>query len=222
MKHVRLELNAGGRESEIHPMYDLLANAEFVERAKTTHWNYSSDNLGIMHYVSGDGERFAERLEEIDDVQRYDLTDVNETTFYAYLMCDLTGPARRMFDALTQGQLIVHHPIEWTEDGSSFVSVVGTSAEIQAAVEDVPDPVSVTIHRIGGIEQTTDAVEGALSNRQRVAVENALAIGYYEIPREATLEDVAEEMGCARSTAAEHLRKVEAKILTAVFETQAA
>lgn len=220
MKHVRLELDACGRESEIHPMYDLIANAEFVDRAKTTHWNYSSDNLGIMHYVSGDSERFAERLDAIDDVKRYDLTDVNETTFYAYLMCDLTGPARRMFGALTQGRLVVHHPIEWTEDGSSFISVVGTSAEIQAAVEDVPDPVSVTVHRIGGIEQTTDAVEGVLSDRQRVAVKHALAIGYYEIPREATLEDVAEEMGCARSTAAEHLRKVEAKVLTAVFDTQ--
>lgn len=221
MKHVRLELDAGGREREIHPMYDLLANTEFVERAKTTHWNHSGDNLGIMHYVSGESERFAERLDEIDDIKRYDLTDVNKTTFYAYLMCDLTGPARRMFGALTQGRLIVHHPIEWTEDGSVFVSVVGTSAEIQAAVEDVPDPVSVTVHRIGGIEQTTDAVEGVLSDRQRVAVENALAIGYYEIPREATLEDVAEEMGCARSTAAEHLRKVEAKVLTAVFDSQA-
>lgn len=222
MKHVRLELNAGGREREIHPMYDLLANAEFVKRAKTTHWNYSSDNLGIMHYVSGDGERFAERLDEIDDVLDYEMTDVNETTFYAYLICDLTGPARRLFSALTQGQLIVHHPIEWTEDGSSFVSVVGTSAEIQAAVEEVPDPVSVTIHRIGGIEQTTNAVEGSLSTRQRAAVESALALGYYEIPREATLEDVAEEMGCARSTAAEHLRKVEANVLTTVFDSQAA
>lgn len=37
MKHVRLELTADGSESEIHPMYDLLANASFVDRVKTTH-----------------------------------------------------------------------------------------------------------------------------------------------------------------------------------------
>lgn len=220
MKHVRLELNAGGREAEIHPMYDLLANAAFVDQAKTTHWNHSGDNLGIMHYVHGDAERFAGRLADIDDVKRYEITDVTANTFYAYLMCDLTGPARRMFGALTQGRLVVHHPIEWTKDGSSFVSVVGTSAEIQAAVEDIPEPVSVTIHQIGGIEQTTDAVKGILSDRQREAVKRALAVGYYATPREATLEDVAETMGCARSTAAEHLRKSEAKVLNALFDAQ--
>lgn len=220
MKHVRLELDAGGREGEIHPMYDLLANAEFVERAKTTHWNYASDTLGIMHYVHGDAERFAARLNGIEDVNQYDLTEVTDSTFYAYLMCDIDGPARRMFGALTQGRLVVHHPIEWTEDGSSFVSVVGTPAEIQAAAEDVPDPVSVTVHQIGGIEGTTEAVEGVLTDRQRLAVERALALGYYAIPREASLEDIAEELGCARSTAAEHLRKSEAKVLGAVFDTR--
>ena len=125
MRHVRLDLDAGGREDEIHPMYDLLANAGFVERAKTTHWNHSGDALGIMHYVHGDAERFTARLTELDDVKRYDLIEVTDDAFYAYPMCDLDGAARRMFGALTQGRLVVHHPIPWSEDGSAFVSVVG-------------------------------------------------------------------------------------------------
>lgn len=217
VKHVRLELDAGGREAEIHPMYDLLANAAFVDGAKTTHWNVSGDHLGIMHYVHGDADRFRSRLDAIDDVEQYDLTRVDDGTFYAYLMCNLDGPAVQVFDALTRGRLVVNHPIEWTEDGSSLVSVVGTSAEIQAAIEDIPDPVSVTVHRIGGIEQAAEAAAGLLSDRQRAAVESALAQGYYAIPREASLADVADEMGCAESTAAEHLRKAEAAVLRSVF-----
>lgn len=220
MKHVHLELDAGGREREIHSMYDLLANAAFVTRAETTHWNYSDDDLGIMHYIHGDAERFASRLEQIDDVERYDLTGVSDETFYAYLLCDLNGPARRVFGALTQGRLVVNHPIEWTENGSSLVSLVGTSDEIQAAIEDIPDPISVTMHQIGGLQQATEAVEGLLSDRQRAAVKTALSLGYYERPRDATLEDIAEQMGCAPSTAAEHVRKSESKVLNAVFETQ--
>lgn len=219
MKHIQLELNAGGREQEIHQMYDLLANSTFVTRAETTHWNYSDDGLGIMHYVHGDAERFAGRLEQIDDVKQYDLTEISDQAFYAYLQCDLHDPASRVFSALTQGRLVVNHPIEWTENGSSLVSLVGTSDEIQAAIEDIPDPISVTMNRIGGLQQATEAVEGLLSDRQREAIETALSLGYYERPRDAKLEDVAERMGCARSTAAEHLRKSESKILNAVFDS---
>lgn len=61
---------------------------------------------------------------------------------------------------------------------------------------------------------STPEVSGAtLSDRQREAVEAGLALGYYEVPREASHEDVAEAIDCAPSTAAEHRRKAEAKLL---------
>ncbi|MFB6270101.1 MAG: helix-turn-helix domain-containing protein, partial [Halobacterium sp.] len=204
---------------EIHAMYDALANAPFVERAETTHWNYSGGDLGIMHYVHGDSDRFAARLADIEDVERYDVTDVGDDSFYAYLLCDVDGPARQVFGALTQGRLVVNHPIEWTESGTVLVSVVGPAAEVQAAVEDIPDPVEVSVREIGGVGQTADAVGGVLSERQREAVEAALALDYYAIPRGATLEDVADEIGCARSTAAEHLRKSEEKVFDALYDS---
>jgi predicted DNA binding protein len=42
----------------------------------------------------------------------------------------------------------------------------------------------------------------------------AVELGYYGSPRAGTVEDVADELGCARSTAAEHLRKAEATVLS--------
>ncbi|MEF8813524.1 MAG: helix-turn-helix domain-containing protein [Halovenus sp.] len=70
---------------------------------------------------------------------------------------------------------------------------------------------------IGGLEGVPGLDESRLSNRQREAVEVALELGYYETPRTANQEDVAEAMGCATSTAAEHLQKAESKILRAVL-----
>ena len=57
------------------------------------------------------------------------------------------------------------------------------------------------------------AVDASLTARQRAAVRAALDLGYYDVPREADHEAVADAIDCAPSTAAEHLRKAEATLL---------
>lgn len=214
VKHVELELTARGEERAIHPMYDLLANGDCVDSARTTHWNYSGEELGIMHFVRGSLSGFREAVAAMDPVHDHDLTRVDDATFYAYLRCGTYESTRDLFGLLTQGRLVVLHPVEWRPDGTQSLSVMGTPAEIQSVVEDIPDPVECSVREIGGLERAADAVAGTLSDRQREALE----LGYYDIPREAGVEDVAAEMGCARSTAAEHLRKTESKLLSAAFE----
>lgn len=222
MKHVRLELTAHGREREIHPMYDLLANGSCVDRAKTTHWNVSGDEIGIMHFIRGDRDAFEAALRDIDAVREYELTRVDDASFYAYLRSNLTGGSGPLFATLTQGQLVVVHPVEWHPDGTQSIAVMGSPAEIQDVVDGIPDPVDCTVKTIGGLEQAADALQTELSDRQLEALESALELGYYDIPRDASVEDVAADIGCARSTAAEHLRKTESKVLHSVFrEAQA-
>lgn len=220
MKHVKLELTAGGREREIHPVYDLLANGDCVERVKTTHWNVSDGELGIMHFVHGEMEPFERELADIESVLEYELTQVDDDSFYAYLRSVPTQAAADLFGTLTQGRLVVQHPVEWHPDGTQSIAVMGSPAEIQNVVEGLPDPVECTVREIGGLEQAAEAAKATLSDRQREALESALELGYYDIPREASVEDVAADIGCARSTAAEHLRKTESKLLHSVFRGQ--
>jgi predicted DNA binding protein len=59
-------------------------------------------------------------------------------------------------------------------------------------------------------------LESLLSERQREAIAVAVDRGYYEIPRQMSHEDVAAAVDCAPSTAAEHLRKAESKLLQSV------
>jgi predicted DNA binding protein len=66
-------------------------------------------------------------------------------------------------------------------------------------------------HVLGGLA-STGAVDARLSERQREALAAGLELGYYETPREASQEDVADSLGCAPSTAAEHLQKAEATL----------
>jgi len=59
-----------------------------------------------------------------------------------------------------------------------------------------------------------------LTDRQQEAVHAALEHGYYEVPREGTVEDVAATLDCAPSTASNHLRKAEARLVEAVTAAQ--
>ncbi|MFB6270785.1 MAG: helix-turn-helix domain-containing protein, partial [Halobacterium sp.] len=56
---------------------------------------------------------------------------------------------------------------------------------------------------------------------QREAVEAALELGYYDDPRAATQADVADRLDCAASTAGDHLRKAEAKLVRAGMDVRA-
>jgi len=47
----------------------------------------------------------------------------------------------------------------------------------------------------------------SLTDRQRAALDTALDLGYYDVPRAASVADVAVELDCATSTAGELLRK---------------
>jgi predicted DNA binding protein len=52
-----------------------------------------------------------------------------------------------------------------------------------------------------------------LTDRQAAALAAAVELGYFDTPRRASAEDLAEKLGISPSTAVEHLRKAEKKVL---------
>ena len=54
---------------------------------------------------------------------------------------------------------------------------------------------------------TWGALEELLTDRQREVIAVAVDLGYFSVPREATLSDVAAEMGVEKSTVGERLRR---------------
>mgnify|MGYP000135609996 CR=1 FL=1 len=217
MKHVRARITADGREGDIHPMYDLWTNADFVERSDALQWNFTGDALGMLHYAIGDAEAFEVAVEDIPQVIGYELLPVGEDAFYVYVRDATTDALGELFGPITEGGLIVVPPIRYHEDGTVTFSLFGPDAEIQAAVEAVPDVVDVTIEAVGSLQATAQTGAAALSTRQREAITTAVEIGYYEIPRQASHEDVAEAIDCAPSTAAEHLQKAESTLISTIF-----
>jgi len=199
-------------------MYDLWANAPFVERSSVLQWNYTGDALGILHYAVGDAGAFERAIADLPQVLEYELLSVGEDRFYVYIRDATTAALDDLFGPITDGGLVVVPPIRYLEDGSVTFSLFGPDAEIQAAVEAVPSLLDVTVESVGGLGRTVQSAEWALSPRQREAVAAAVDLGYYEVPRTADHEAVARAINCAPSTAAEHLQKAEANLVTTLIE----
>jgi DNA-binding CsgD family transcriptional regulator len=218
MKHVRVRLTAHGRERDVHPMYGVLTKAQFVERATALQWNYTGDALGILHYVVGDPEALEAAMQEIPEVVGYELAPVTDRSCYVYVRDATTGPLRDLFAPVTTGGILVVPPVEYQPDGTVAFSMFGPDEELQEAVTSVPDPVEVTIEAVGGLADTTVTVEAALTDRQREIVKTAVAMGYYDVPRTTSQEEIASELDAAPSTIAEHLRKAESRMIRTRFE----
>jgi predicted DNA binding protein len=75
----------------------------------------------------------------------------------------------------------------------------------------------IRLERIAGVESPTarspDERERHLSPRQQEALALARERGYYEWPREVTAGELATELGVAKTTFLEHLRRAESKLL---------
>ncbi len=57
-----------------------------------------------------------------------------------------------------------------------------------------------------------------LTEKQREVIMTAYKMGYYDIPRKITSEELAERLGLVGSTVVEHLRKAEQRLMTQLFE----
>jgi hypothetical protein len=142
---------------------------------------------------------------------------LSERECHCVLAAEETTVGRALFENFTRGSLLTVPPIDCHDDGSSTFTLLGRGADVQDAVDDVPDGVEVTVEAVGGERVAPDDAAGRLTERQREAAETALALGYYERPRTANCADVARELDCATSTAAAHLRKAESKVMAALL-----
>jgi len=123
---------------------------------------------------------------------RYDTTDVD---LYAFVE-DAGLPAE--------------FPVE-VRDGRYEFDLTGTRAEFDRfrAVLDSLDVPYELLSKVG-----TDRSETLLTDRQRELLSAALRAGYFEVPRECTLADVAGDVGVDKSTASGVLRRGEARIVS--------
>lgn len=196
-----------------HPMEEFLRHEDAVEREELLGWNTSGEAIEYaLFYIEGEIDAYRERIARVDSVRDVTLTPVDDTSFHAYI-CQETRPEDEAWrQSFVRRSLVVIPPLVYSDRGLRM-TVVGVSDDLRALLDDLPDAIDVTVAEIGDYDRRHATIAGALTDRQLDAVETAVDLGYYDVPRTASLADVADALHCAESTASNHLRKAEELVM---------
>ena len=213
MRYLRVTLRQD--EGIVHPMHEFVVEREGYGPARLIHWNPAAAEINTMIFrVAGDPDPYAEALAERERVVDFEVSPGRRRAFFVYVRERLTESERRLTAAFTKAGVVVLPPVEYRTDGTIGVTLVGPADQLQRTVDESPESIDVDVDSVG--RYGAGRIDGAsdLTDRQFRAVEIAVDAGYYDTPREATVDDVAAELGCSAGTAAEHLRKAEATIMS--------
>ncbi|MFB6196020.1 MAG: helix-turn-helix domain-containing protein [Haloplanus sp.] len=214
MKYARLCVHHDAETR--HPMHAFEMEHDRIERAELRHWNTVLDGTNTFVFrVRGDPEPFRAKLDARDATVAYSVTQASDGVFHCCVRDRATASDRRYIEAFARGTLVVLPPIRFDPDGTTDLTLVGTPADIAAAVDGLPEGMRATVRSVGPYRRHVGTGATRLTDRQRAAVVAAVDCGYYDSPRDGTVADVAAALDIAPGTAAEHLRKAEAAVMRA-------
>lgn len=216
MKYARLRIQHTPETR--HPMHTFEMEHDRIEYAELSHWNMVFDDTNSFVFrVRGDPDPFRAKLESREATVSYSLTPVSNGVFHCCVRERVRETDEGYINAFARGTLVVVPPITFNPDGTTDLTVVGTSADVSAAVENLPTGMQATVRSVGPYRRRFRVRGPQLTDRQRAAVEAAIEHGYYNSPRNGTVEEVATTLDIAPGTAAEHLRKAEATVMRYVL-----
>jgi len=209
------DLTLTPEDGAIHPVDRAIAASTGVSRVALMHIDALGDGTGVLLYrLAGEPEALADVVETNGDVLAYDLLDATDEFFHLYLHVRPGDPAGKLMSLAQKYALMIETPIEYAHRGAIRVTIIGAHEMLQRALEEVPDSISINVEQVGAYSPDRKDMLSMLTDRQIEVFRTAVNLGYYEIPRRATHEDIAGELECAPSTVDEHLRKAESRVLS--------
>jgi predicted DNA binding protein len=210
-----LVATVGLPEWMLHPMQEFMQETDAIDYEELLTWNFKrgSETEVELFYVVGDVDPYREAIEDVDGIREYTIEPVDDRSFYVYAVQETRPEDLTFRTAWGNPDIVVIPPIRFEPDASIRVTMAGDVGDFQEVVERLPEGFDVEIEEVGTFDRPHATVAGALTDRQYQAVETAVELGYYETPRDASLESVAEALDCAPSTASNHLQKAEATVL---------
>ncbi|WP_137286162.1 helix-turn-helix domain-containing protein [Halorussus salinisoli] len=202
-------------EGALHPLDRALRDEPAVEREAIHRAELLDDDTIVMFAEArGDADRLREILADSDHVREFTVTADDEGRIYSYSHYDPNDTLRKLLLRRREQELVVRMPLEYTDDDAMRATYVGRDEAFREAMANQPEGVEVEIESTGEYHPKAEDLFAQLTERQQEVLRVAVRAGYYETPREATHEDVAEVVGLSPGTVGEHLRKIESKVLS--------
>jgi DNA-binding CsgD family transcriptional regulator len=111
-------------------------------------------------------------------------------------------------------KLLVAHPPDFLDVDRMKVEVLGRETDVKKILQNASRWSNT--YKILGLNSLNTKEESLLSKltiKQRQALLTAFALGYYDVPRRISSEELSRHLNADKSTVVEHLRKAERKLI---------
>jgi hypothetical protein len=216
VRYVRLVLRP--TRGLIHPVDDVLATASDITRETLRYDGARQDGTGVLFYqLRGNPAVLSEIFADRSDIILYDTIDVLDGVFQLYLRVRFDESSGTLDECLFDRGLVIDPPIVFTSRDGLHMTVIGTAEIIQRAMECFPSEIACSVERIGQYAGGNQLLLSTLTDRQRDVLETAFEMGYYEVPRQTTHQDIAAALDLSGSTVDEHLQKAECRLIEQIL-----
>lgn len=196
-------------------MQRLLTDSEALERSWLGTWNLlgEGDIIYTLFYIIGDRNLYEQHIAGAELTVNYDLTSVDDSSFYAYVREREKEVFQRFRTAFEQPSVVVVPPLAYRPNGRVDFDVVGEPEDLEEILDRLPEEITLKVSEVGEYDARPGVPAVNLTARQREALRAAAKVGYYEYPRTGSVADAAKILDCATSTASNHLQKAEVRLI---------
>jgi predicted DNA binding protein len=187
-----------------------------ITRAELLTWSPTAEATTLL-WCDGDRAATETVVSSVDSLLASSFVPGADGT-YAFLRQDDYEFAATILETIAEAAVVFVPPVVFLDDGAVEFEAVGEAAALSAFHDALSDLGDLAIDRVHDFERARSPSH--LTDRQRAALEAAVAAGYYEVPREGTVEDVAGALDCSTSTAGELVRKAEAAVVRTYVEAR--
>ncbi|NHN57995.1 helix-turn-helix domain-containing protein [Halorussus rarus] len=212
----RVQFSARYPERLVHPLHRQVIDGQSVTRAELLTWSPTEDATTLV-WCDGDPEATEAVVGAIDSLRSSDFVADADGT-YAFLRQDDYEFPAALLDVIADSRVIFLPPVVFLDTGEIRFEAVGETPALSAFHEEISELGELTVERVHDFER--ERSPSRLTDRQRAALDAAVSVGYYEVPRDGTVADVAAALDCSTSTAGELVRKAEAAVIQNYVETR--
>ncbi|WP_136715872.1 helix-turn-helix domain-containing protein [Halorientalis salina] len=176
----------------------------------------SDGTVVLLYHITGDAAKLESLLDAEESALSYDVFEIEDDGLRAHVHLTPDTMVTALIMLKNEYDLIINPPLTIDEDGGLHMSVAGDPDKIRKAAMNRPGSIDIQLEEAENGDVDMVDITTLLTDRQQEVLEVAMEQGYYEIPRQATNEDIAADMDCSTSTVGEHLRKIESRLISEI------
>ena len=203
-------------EGDIDPVASAIDAHPSLTRESILHISRLNDGTAVLlTQIRGEEGALDSVLASSEEVLFYDVYP-QQDGLQAYVHTEPTAAAASLLELEQEHEFVLDMPIEYGPDGGLKVAVIGREETVRRAIDDIPEGIRVELEQLSDYDPELRELSSLLTDRQQEILDTATDLGYYRVPREATHEDIAADLDLSTTTVGEHLRKIEARMLSEI------